>query len=147
MFCVVQCTLAISLKHLTLWNIVCLRVICTAGNRKLWLPRRQRKEHGWTTQFRHLPDGSLMPYYSCSCLHNLLARFFCLKSVWRSANYLAFIRHSTLHKLRLHFTTHFGWLKVMVMWIHSLCFFWTAECVNNFKIHWLALGVEIIILS
>lgn len=46
----------------------------------------------------------------------------------------------------LHWSTNFGWLSVMITWIHYLHVFWAAEYENKCNILWIALVFEIIAL-
>ena len=48
------------------------------GIEKGWLGRNQRKKWGWTTQFSHLPDSSLMLRYPCNCLQQKTHTFLSL---------------------------------------------------------------------
>ena len=61
-------------------------------------------KHLQTVLWRHI----IRPTAYTNCWHV----FFCLKPLWRSANYLAFIMQWNLHKLRLYFSTHKLWLNL-----------------------------------
>ena len=85
MFCIVQCIVAVF--FLTIWNCKKFFVwewLSLEGIGWRRLARIQRKRHGWTALFSHLPESSLMPYHLCNCLHQTTRKFFfSVKHLWR----------------------------------------------------------------